>query len=301
MSKYLQKLHLMDSSLYGDSILYILLCLLQTVWQLSPHLTTYTEQKEKSNSVLVFSVKVYLASKMLRRYSVNYTSDFFCVKSQIPQARPASALLILQRGRQMGASFTRWCEFKGLNYKVLKDSHGVRRACSNLSLQRHQNQAWSQGLQCGSRSLLCSSGTASDFSCMLRVSILLNSVILILQDAQSCKRRTTQCHCSFESMMSDAWRKYSQAWDTLFQTEQKTRDPHTFTLLVINIEIRHWSAVKNMKAVLVSALGMGSFWSWKALKGSSLFSCSYFCLSEHKLLQPLPRLLVSKKRKAVSI
>lgn len=139
------------------------------------------------------------------------------------------------------------------------------------------------------------------FSCMLRVSILLNSVILILQDAQSCKRRTTQCHCSFESMMSDTWRKYSQAWDTLFQTEQKTRDLHTFTLLVINIEIRHWSAVKNMKAVLVSALGMGSFWSWKALKGSSLFSCSYFCLSEHKLLQPLPRLLVSKKRKAVSI
>lgn len=100
---------------------------------------------------------------MLRRYSVNYTSDFFCVKSQIPQARPASALLILRRGRQMGASFTRWCEFKGLNYKVLKDSHAVRRACSNLSLQRHQNQAWSQGLQCGSRSLLCSSGTASDF------------------------------------------------------------------------------------------------------------------------------------------
>lgn len=119
MSKYLQKLHLMDSSLYEDSILYILLCLLQTVWQLSPHLTTYTEQKKKSNSVLVFSVKVYLASKILRRYSVNYTSDFFCVKSQIPQVRPASALFILQRGRQMGASFTRWCEFKGLNYKVL--------------------------------------------------------------------------------------------------------------------------------------------------------------------------------------
>lgn len=47
MSKYLQKLHLMDSSLYEDSILYILLCLLQTVWQLSPHLTTYTEQKKK--------------------------------------------------------------------------------------------------------------------------------------------------------------------------------------------------------------------------------------------------------------
>lgn len=75
----------------------------------------------------------------------------------------------------------------------------------------------------------------------------------------------------------------------------KSQNPHMLTSLVINREIRHLSGDKNVKVIL-SALDMGSFWSWKALKGSSSFSPAYFCLSEHKLLQPLPRLLVSETK-----
>lgn len=94
MSKYLQKLHLMDSSLYKDSLLYILLRLLQSLATFSSFNHVYRgKKKTKSNSVLVYSVisiKVYVATK-ISRYSFNYTSDFYCVQSEIPQARPASA------------------------------------------------------------------------------------------------------------------------------------------------------------------------------------------------------------------
>lgn len=141
---------------------------------------------------------------------------------------------------------------------------------------------------------------ASDFSCMSVVWILLSSMTLVLQDVQSYKNKYIY------AVPMKVWRtracEVSQAWGMLFQSDRsKLWDPHTLTLLVINSEIRCWSGDRNVKALL-SALGMGSFWSWKTLKGSSSFTPSYFCLSEHKLLQPLPRLLVSeRKEKAISI
>ena len=105
-----------------------------------------------------------------------------------------------------------------------------------------------------------------------------------------------------DPVLVKVWRKVTRGGNTAkpelcsFRANRnKSQDPRTLTSLVINSEIRHLSGDKNVK-VIFSALGMGSFWSWKALKGSSSFSPSYFCLSEHKLLQPLPRLLVSETK-----
>lgn len=105
-----------------------------------------------------------------------------------------------------------------------------------------------------------------------------------------------------DPVLGKAWRKGARGGNTArFElcsrrgNRNKSQDPCTLTSLVINSEFRHSSGDKKEKVIL-SALGMGPFWSWKALRGSSSFSPSYFCLSEHKLLQPLPRLLVPETK-----
>lgn len=128
---------------------------------------------------------------------------------------------------------------------------------------------------------------------------LLSSMILILQDVWSYKRRISTWTLSHTKKSEERWRveeiQPSLSYALSEWTEISYRISRTLISLVINSEIRCLSGDKNVKAILC-AQGMGSFWSWKALKDSSSFSPSYFCLSEHKLLQPLPRLLVSETK-----
>lgn len=86
-----------------------------------------------------------------------------------------------------------------------------------LSLQRHQQWVWSQSPDHVSECLLHvrTSVTASNSSCVSGSS-LTSSMILILQDVQSYKRRTSTWTCLCESMKKGGtWMKYSQAWATL--------------------------------------------------------------------------------------
>lgn len=126
-----------------------------------------------------------------------------CNRKYFPRSSPNKAnfcLLFLQRGRYSSASFARFlaiysgkCDFRHLNCRVIKGQLWCQRCMwQPLSFQSHQQWVWSQSPFHASESLLHmrTSVTASNSSNMSGSSFL-SSMILILQDVQSYKRRTS--------------------------------------------------------------------------------------------------------------
>lgn len=73
---------------------------------------------------------------------------------------------------------------------------------------------------------------------------------------------------------SDMWGNTAKPELCSFKVNRnKSWDPCMLASLIIKSEMRYLSGDKKVKAIL-SALGMASFWFWKALKSSSSFSPS---------------------------